>query len=125
MRDMRLSMRIARGGASLFLVVHSCTSGVSSRVIIAHIMWMRRRLESQVIATNSHRLDSFLDSFVFAAMMLCSSSLCTIQIMGKVYHRKVAQSRVTLPSTFFSCRSRSEECVFFFFCVCSEWTPLF
>ena len=106
MRYMRLSMRIARGGVSLILVVHCCASVVSSRVIIAHIMWMRRRLESQVIATNSHRLDSFLDRFVLATMMLCPSSLCTIQIMGKVDHRKVAQSRVTgseAPRAFFCC----------------------
>ena len=54
---------------SLILAVQSCvrsgTSVVSSRVIVAHIMWMRRRLESQVIVTNSHRLDSFLDCYVF------------------------------------------------------------
>ena len=37
-------------------VVHRGTSVVSSRVIIAHITWTRRRLESQVIVTNSHRL---------------------------------------------------------------------
>ena len=106
MRYMRLSMRIARGGVSLILVVHCCASVVSSRVIIAHIMWMRRRLESRVIATNSHRLDSFLDRFVLATMMLGPSSLRTIQIMGKVDHRKVAQSRVTgseAPRAFFCC----------------------
>ena len=34
---------------SLILVVHSSVSVVSSRVIVAHIMWMRRRFASQVI----------------------------------------------------------------------------
>ena len=42
----RCAMRIAQGSVSLILVVHSCTSVVSSRVIIAHIIWMCRCLES-------------------------------------------------------------------------------
>ena len=49
---------------SFILVVPCCVSVVSSRVIVEHIMWMRRRLGSQVIVTNSHRLDSFLECFV-------------------------------------------------------------
>ena len=32
---------------------------LESHVIIAHIRWTRRRFDSQVIVTNSHRLDSF------------------------------------------------------------------
>ena len=64
MRGMQLSIRIARGSASLILVVQSCASVVSSRVIVAHTMWMHKRLGPQVV-TNSHRLDSFLDSWVF------------------------------------------------------------
>ena len=36
---------------SLVLVLQSGTSVVSSRVIIAHIVWTRKRLESQVIVT--------------------------------------------------------------------------
>ena len=48
---------------SLILVVHSCVSVVSSRAIIQQNMWIRRRLESHVIVTNSHRLDSFSRHF--------------------------------------------------------------
>ena len=56
-------MRIARGGVSLILVVHGCVSVVSARVILQHILWIRRRFESQVIVTNSNRLDSFSRHF--------------------------------------------------------------
>ena len=48
---------------SSVLVVHCATSVVSSGVIIAHIMWTRRRFESQVIVTHSHRLESFCRQF--------------------------------------------------------------
>ena len=65
MRDMRLSTLIARGGVSLILVVPSRVSVVSSRVIVARIMWVRRRLESEAIVTNSHSLDCFF------SRMLC------------------------------------------------------
>ena len=65
MRDMRLSMIIARGGVSLILVVPSRVSVVSSRVIVAHIMWMRRRLESEAIVTNSHSIDWFFSKVLF------------------------------------------------------------
>ena len=42
-------------------------------MIIAHIIWMRRRLETQVILTNSDHLDSFLDSFAFTTLAeLCN-----------------------------------------------------
>ena len=44
---------------SLILVVQSGTSVVSSRVIIPHIVWTRKRLESQVIVTDSHRPHSY------------------------------------------------------------------
>ena len=67
--------RIARGGVSLILVVHTCASVISSRVIIAHIMWMRRRLETQVILTKSHHLDSFLDSFAFTTLAELNNQL--------------------------------------------------
>ena len=59
MRDMRLSTLIARGGVSLILVVPSRVSVVSSRVIVTHIMWTRKRLESEAIVTNSHSIDCF------------------------------------------------------------------
>ena len=62
MRDMRLSTLIARGGVSLILGVRGRVSVVSLRVIIAHIMWMRRRLGSQAIVTNSHNLDWFFSN---------------------------------------------------------------
>ena len=48
---------------SSVLVVHGGTSVVSSSVIIEHIMWTRRRFESRVIVTHSHRLESFRRQF--------------------------------------------------------------
>ena len=48
---------------SSVLVLHGGASVVSSSVIIAHIMWTRRRFESQVIMTHSHRLESFRRQF--------------------------------------------------------------
>ena len=71
---------------SLILVVHRCT--VPSCVIIAHILWMRRRLESPVIVTNSHRLGSFLDSFVCymvhpARESHCASGKLIVARMGR------------------------------------------
>ena len=60
---MRLSTVIARGGVSLTLVVPSRVSVVSSCVIVTRILWMRTHFGSQVIVTNSHRLDSYIDSF--------------------------------------------------------------
>ena len=65
MGDMRLSTLIARGGVLLIPVVACRVSVVSSRAIVTRIMWMRERLGSQVIVTNSHRLDSYIDSFEF------------------------------------------------------------
>ena len=71
--------------ASLEEACHSSTCVVSSRVIIAHMMWTRRLLESQVTVTDSNRLDSFSGQF---CVLQCSrsstlpSSRSTLQSLG-------------------------------------------
>ena len=58
-RHAALSIRIDRRGVSLIPDVHSGACVVLSRVIMAHMMWTRKRLESQVIVTSSHRVEPF------------------------------------------------------------------
>ena len=62
-RHAALSIRIDRRGVSLIPVVHSGACVVSSRLIMAHMMWTRKRVESQVIVTSSHRVESFSRQF--------------------------------------------------------------
>ena len=74
---MRLSMLIAPGDMPLILVVPCCVSVVSSRVIVAHILWMRKRFESRVIVTNCHRLDSISRQFCVYYMCCFGCSGCS------------------------------------------------
>ena len=47
----------------MFIVVNSSVCVVSTRVsFIAHVVWMRKRVESEAIVSNSHHLDSFFST---------------------------------------------------------------
>ena len=65
---------------SFIRVVHSCTHVVCSRVIIAHIMWMRKRLESR----DSHRLDSCLHGTPSQECLRCASGALIVARVGRI-----------------------------------------
>ena len=112
-------------------VVPSCV--VTSHVIVAHIMWMRRRLESQVIVTNSHRLDSFLDSLVLTTHVYCREWLfrylvvCKMSFVNWILSFRETSSVVSL-FRFCVKVDDSSRHVFLFFFNCDgrdrTWVPL-
>ena len=111
-------------------IVTSCV--VSSHVIVAHIMWIRRRLESQVIVTNSHRLDSFLDSFVLTTHVyfrgwLFRYLVCMMSFVTWILSFRETSSVVIL-FRFCVKADNSSRHVFIFFFNCDgrdrTWVPL-